>query len=76
MSMHDTSAGPSQLGRLILVRLLAHGKPPVKSDISSALTRLYTERVALGPAAWRELLDKTLADLRAGGWITIPSHSS
>jgi hypothetical protein len=54
---------------LILVRLLATGKPPVKSDFDKALKRYLPAQQGAGQGGWSEQLGQTLAGLERDGLI-------
>jgi hypothetical protein len=59
----------SRLGELILVRLLAGGKPPGRAEIDKALKRFVADAKGMAAAEWRSLLDQTLAELQQTGLI-------
>ena len=60
---------PSRLGQMILIRLLATGKPPTRSDLDKAFRRYFAERLAMTSAAWDGLLEGTLRELTASSLI-------
>lgn len=60
---------PSRLGQFVLVRLLATGKPPARSDIDKSLKRYFADRLALTAGDWKTLLDGTLDELGKSGLI-------
>jgi hypothetical protein len=63
-------SGPkTALGELILVRLLAVGKPPTRSDFDTAFKRYYDSRLDLSGSAWGALLGQTLTDLEQRGLV-------
>jgi len=53
------------LDAMILVRLLAAGKPPTRSDLDRALKRYYVDRLDLTSTQWLSLLDSALERLQS-----------
>jgi hypothetical protein len=66
--MNEPLTGPlNSLGALILVRLLAAGKPPARSGLSDVLKRYFDPR--LDKADWNDLLQRALTGLEQRGLI-------
>jgi len=65
----STPPPPSRLGQFVVVRLLATGKPPARSDIDKSLKRYFADRLALTAGDWKTLLDGTLDELGRCGLI-------
>ncbi len=69
MTSQDSARALNRLEHFVLVRLLAAGKPPAKSDLNRALRRYFAERVAMPAAQWRTMLDESLGRLQAEGLV-------
>jgi hypothetical protein len=69
MTDQDPSRALNRLEQFVLLRLLAAGKPPAKSELNKALRRYFAERVAMPAAQWRGWLDESLERLQSEGHV-------